>query len=416
MPTAAPGEAFRPVAIAVGPGPFGDDLLEQLLEPVGVQAQHRRVDVDQALGLHVVGHDPLGEGGPLADPGLEQPQLALLDGELDVAHVAVVAPQGPHVLLELLPGPRLDVAHLLQLHGVADPGHDVLALGVDQVVAVGPGVAVGRVAGEGDPGARVLTLVAEHHGLDVDRGAERVVDLVLAPVVDRPLVVPGAEHGLDAALELLGGVLGELATGLGGDDGLELLDQPPQVARVQLHVVADALGLLGVLQRLLEAVALHPHDRLAVHLQQPPVGVPREPLRPGLAGQALDALVVQAQVQHRVHHPRHRERGAGADRDQQRVVRVAEAAAHPLLELLQVLGDLLQHAVGELPPRRPVGVAGLAGHREPDAGRAAPCWSSRRGWPPSRRAGSSCPCCPLGSRTRTCRPWRRSLLGWVATA
>src|SRR4029453_9912237 len=45
--------------------------------------------------------------------------------------------------------------------------------------------------------------------------------------------------------------------------------------------------------------------------------------------------------------------------------RVAEAAAHPLLELLQVGGDLLQHPRGELTPGRPVGVTGLTGHREP---------------------------------------------------
>ena len=216
---------------------------------------------------------------------------------------------------------------------------------------------------------RVVALVAEHHGLDVDGRAERVVDLVLAAVVDRPLVVPGAEHGLDAARELLGGVLGELPAGVGADDVLELGDQPAQVALVQLDVVADTLGLLGVLQRLLEPVALHAHDRLAVHLDQPPVGVPREPLRAGLLGQTLDALVVEAQVEHRVHHPRHRERGAGADRDQQRVGRVAQAPAHPLLELLQVAGDLLQHAGGELAPGRPVGVAGLTGHGEPQRDR-----------------------------------------------
>ena len=71
------------------------------------------------------------------------------------------------MLLELGPGPRLDIASS-SFQGVADPGHHVLTLGVDQVVAVGGGVAVGRVAGEGDPGAGVLALVAEHHGLDVD--------------------------------------------------------------------------------------------------------------------------------------------------------------------------------------------------------------------------------------------------------
>ena len=92
----------------VGPGPSGDDLLEQLLKPVGVQPQQGLINIDQPLGVHVMGHDPLSERGPLPDPGLQQPQLALLDRELDVAHVAVMGLQGPQVPLELLPSPRLD--------------------------------------------------------------------------------------------------------------------------------------------------------------------------------------------------------------------------------------------------------------------------------------------------------------------
>jgi len=345
--------------------PLGEDLLEQLLEPVGVQPQHGGVDVDQPLVGHVVGHHPLGERGPLADPGLQQPELALLDGELDVAHVPVALLQGAHVTLELLPRLGMDLAHVLELEGVADAGDHVLALRVGQVVAVRLGLAVGRVAGERHPGAGVLALVAEHHRLDVHGGAEGVVDLVLAPVVPGPLVVPGAEHGLDAEPELLLRVLGELPVGVLGDDPLERVHQPAQVTLVQVHVVEDALGLLGVLDGILEAVAVHAHDGLAEHLQQPPVGVPGEPLRPGLLGQPVHALVVQADVQHRVHHARHRERRPRADADQQWVARVAEPAPHLLLQRAQVPGDLVEHPVGELPARGPVGVACLAGDGEP---------------------------------------------------
>ena len=39
---------------------------------------------------HLDGHPQRGRAGALADPGLEHPELALLDGELRVAHVAVV--------------------------------------------------------------------------------------------------------------------------------------------------------------------------------------------------------------------------------------------------------------------------------------------------------------------------------------
>ncbi len=41
---------------------------------------------------HVHGHAQRGAAGALAHPGLQHPQLALIDGELGVAHVAVVVP------------------------------------------------------------------------------------------------------------------------------------------------------------------------------------------------------------------------------------------------------------------------------------------------------------------------------------
>ena len=86
-----------------------------------------------------------------------------------------------------------------QGQGVADAGHHVLALGVDQevaVVALGPGR---RVAGEADAGTGVVVAVAEHHGLDVDGGAEIVGDALTDPVGHGPGPVPGLEHRLDRA-------------------------------------------------------------------------------------------------------------------------------------------------------------------------------------------------------------------------
>ena len=46
--------------------------------------------VDQAFARHVDRHLERGLGGALARAGLQHPQLALLDGELDVLHVAVM--------------------------------------------------------------------------------------------------------------------------------------------------------------------------------------------------------------------------------------------------------------------------------------------------------------------------------------
>jgi phosphohistidine swiveling domain-containing protein len=77
----------------------------QLGELVARDAQDRLVHLDQALVDHVDGDPERGLGGALADAGLQHPELAALDGELDVAHVAVVplepAEDGEQFLVQL---------------------------------------------------------------------------------------------------------------------------------------------------------------------------------------------------------------------------------------------------------------------------------------------------------------------------
>jgi hypothetical protein len=119
---------------------------------------------------------------------------------------------------------------------------------------------------------------------------------------------------------------------------LEPFDEATQVVLVELEVAAYALAALGLVDGPLET--LDPEHGLAEHLQQPPVGVPGEPLAAGLLGQALDALVIQPDVEHGVHHPGHRELGAGPDADEQRGGGVTEALAHLLLERREVFVDL----------------------------------------------------------------------------
>ena len=63
-----------------------------------VTRRQRLVQVDHAL-VDELGRDDERRGrGPLADPGLQHPQLAALDGELDVAQVPVVTLQSGHDL------------------------------------------------------------------------------------------------------------------------------------------------------------------------------------------------------------------------------------------------------------------------------------------------------------------------------
>ena len=91
----------------------------------------------------------------------------------------------------------------------------------------------------------------------------------------------------------------------------------------------------------LEVLVVDAHDDVAEHVDQAAIGVVGEPLVAGGVRQAFDDCVVQAEVEDRVHHAGHRGRGAGADGDEQRDLRVAELLARLLLEL----GDVLAHFV-----------------------------------------------------------------------
>ena len=113
------------------------------------------VHVDEALVDQLGGDHERGRRRPLADAGLQHPELVALDGELDVAQVAVVRLERDIVVHELVVGALVDVLEVGQRHGVADAGDDVLALRVLQVVAVHALRAAARVAGEGDAGAGV---------------------------------------------------------------------------------------------------------------------------------------------------------------------------------------------------------------------------------------------------------------------
>jgi hypothetical protein len=174
-----------------------------------VDALHRLLLGDQPLAHHLAGDPEGGRGGALAAAGLQHVELAALDGELQVLHVAVVALQALAHLVELgedlghglLHGGQVRAALLPRRLGQrlrrADAGHHVLALGVDQELAVEAVLAGGGVAGEGHAGGAVLAHVAEDHGLDVDRRAPALGDVVQLAVGDGALVHPGAEDGVD---------------------------------------------------------------------------------------------------------------------------------------------------------------------------------------------------------------------------
>ena len=311
--------------------------MKQLVEIFRIHAEQCRGTVDQLLGRHVDGDLHRRRGGALAGAGLQHPQAAVLDGELQVLHVPVVALELAADPPELPVGPGLYLLETCERLRRADPGHHVLALGVDQKLPVQGLLSRGRIAREGHPGGAVLAHVAVDHGLHVHRRAPVVGDAFQLAVADRPVAVPGAEDGADGSLELLGGVLGEAALEAALDEGLELAHQLLEVGGGELAVQLDSPRFLLFLEQHLEGTRLllvfgaQAQHHVAVHLHEAAVHVVGEA---GVAG-ALDETgrdaVVDAQVQDGVHHSRHGDPGPGAHREQERVGGVAETAAHGLL-------------------------------------------------------------------------------------
>jgi hypothetical protein len=356
-PTAAPGEA-RPSGGAVELGEH------QSRELVPRDALQRLVHRDQLLVDELGGDPERGGGGALADPRLQHPQLAAFDGELDVAQVPVVGLQPAHHRIQLARRLRVTFGQVGEGEGVADARDDVLALRVGQVVAVDALPSGGRVAGETHPGTRVRAEVAEHHRAHVHGGAEIVRDPLATAVEPRPLGVPGVEHCVHRQVELLARLLRERAAGLLVHHLLVGLDELFEVVRTEVDVLGDAPRPLHGVQRLDEQCIVDTEHGLAEHRDEPPVGVPGEPLVPGHTGQTADRHVVQPDVEDRLHHPRHRELRPGPHRHQQRILRVPELTADPVLQRPQRARHLhperrRHHAVGQVAPARP------GRHREP---------------------------------------------------
>ena len=184
-------------------------------------------------------------------------------------------------------------------------------------------------------------------------------------VVARALAVPRLEHRLDRVPQLLVRIVREVDAGLLAHDALEAVDEPGEVVGAELGLDREALRLDEVVQRLLEQVAGHVEHDLAEHLHEAAVRVVREPLVVRLLREPLHGVVVEAEVEDRVHHPGHRERRTRAHRHEQRIGSLAELLAHLRLERVPGGGDFVHQAGRQRVAAGHVRVAGLGRDREP---------------------------------------------------
>ena len=345
----------EPAGDELAGGVWVEDGAQHHLQAGGLDAPEGGIDVDDPLVHHVHRHLHGGGGGALSRAGLQEEELLSLDGELDVLHVREVGLEllldgielgedGGHGLGQGLACGLLTLRELLtgQGKGGVGAGHDIFALGIGKPLAeedLGP---VHRVAGEAHTGGAALAHIAEDHGLDVHRGAHVIGQALGAPVVAGTGVVEALEDRVDRQPKLLLGIFGEVAIGLSGD-GLELADEGLQLFNAELIFPAIAAHLVDDPG---EAGVVDAEDHVAEHGDEAAVAVPGEAGVAALLGQAHHGLVIQAQVEHGVHHAGHGDGGTRADAEEEGVARVAKALAHVGFERLEAGLYLVVELVG----------------------------------------------------------------------
>ena len=329
-----------------------DGRMQQLIERRRIDPRHRVLFGDQAFIGEFDRDAQRRLRGALAAAGLQHPQLALLDRELHVLHVAVMLFEqrvDPRQLLERLRHRGfhrclVGAGFLARIFGDvlrrADARHHVLALRVDQEFAVQPALAGRGIARERDPGRRGLAHIAEHHRLHVDGGAPGFRNVVQPAVGHRARVHPGRKHRADRAPQLGVRILREILAGFARHRILVAADQIDPVVAGEIGVERIALAVLEGIENVLEVRMLEAEHDVGIHGDEAAVAVIGEAAIAGHFGQRFDRLVVEAEIEHGIHHARHRGAAAGTHRNQQRILRIAERLAGQFADMVQRLFDL----------------------------------------------------------------------------
>ncbi len=130
-------------------------------------------------------------------------------------------------------------------------------------------------------------------------------DLVEVAVVDGPLIVPRRENRFDGFVQLLIDIGGEWFARLTLGNLLKFDDQLLEVSSGYLSIGSDPCPLFVLVQQVLEVSGIGVKDDFTEHLNEAAVGIVGEALVAGQCHQALDRFIVDAQVEHSVHHAGH---------------------------------------------------------------------------------------------------------------
>ncbi len=112
-------------------------------------------------------------------------------------------------------------------------------------------------------------------------------------------------------------VLREVLAGFARHRILVAADQIDPVVAGQVGVERIALAVLEGIENVLEMMMLEAEHHVRIHRDESAVAVIGEAAIAGHFGQRFDRLVVETEIEHGIHHARHRGAAAGTHRNQQ---------------------------------------------------------------------------------------------------
>ena len=318
-----------------------DHRVQKLVELPRIDPRDRLLARDQALAGHVDGDAERRPGGALPGPGLEQVELALLDRELDVLHLAEVALEALKRLDQLRERARQQLRHPLDRLRRPRARDDVLALRVDEELPEQARLARRGVPGEARRRCRTSSPCCRRPSgrrwqRCRDRPGSRWPAGRPAPAAcPRSRRRRGSRAGAGRADPA--GTAGRSPRRRSTRSGRRARPGRPRRARRRCGHPGRPSGASSSCSNRCPSIPSTTSPYIwtrRLYASAAKRGLPVD--RPERGG----GLAVQPEVQDRVHHPGHRDRGAGAHRHEQRIAGIPEPLAGLGLEPRHVLVDL----------------------------------------------------------------------------
>ncbi|OPZ14516.1 MAG: hypothetical protein BWZ06_00922 [Bacteroidetes bacterium ADurb.BinA261] len=314
---------------------FIENRMQQFVEFFGITAFQRRLFVDISLAKHVHGNFNHRATRAFSTTSLKQPKFSVLNGKLQILHIFEIIFQFLLYLYQLFctlghtffqgrifcgsfffrnslllsPATRSFEGYLLWRTYTC---HDVFALRVDQIFAIKNIFAGGCIARKGHTRSGCIPHIAIYHGLHVDGGSPFFGDIVHFPIEDSTLVHPTVENCTNRTPKLIPGIFGKIVTGTLFNGKFESLDKFFQIFCRKFGVVMNAFRMFYFIHDFLKRINIffslrfQSENNISVHLNESTIGIPRKTSVTGFFCDTLYRLVIQAQIENRIHHSGHR--------------------------------------------------------------------------------------------------------------